>query len=105
MGATLDLFAQAATRRDRGIDRAGRRDSAWTDWAAEIIRQHARNHETFLIEDVHEYAIQCGLPAPVDGRAWGAATRLAAKRGYIVKAGYAPAKSSNLSPKVLWRRA
>lgn len=98
-------FARA--RRDDGIQRSG--DHAGTAW-----KRHATGYlkeflvlkgkgNTFLAEDVREFA--AALEDPPDGRAWGSVFQDAARKGLIVKAGYAPAKSSNLSPKVLWRVA
>ena len=68
----------------------------------EFLARHIRG-DCFLAEEVRNFAT--GLDLPPDGRAWGVVFRSAAREGLIVKAGYAPAKSSNLSPKVLWRVA
>jgi hypothetical protein len=99
----------AEIKRDIGIERAGdhadREHEAWRDSAARLINAYACTHGDFLVEDAAEYAYARSLPLPPDGRAWGAAVRLAKSRGYIVACGYRAAKSSNLSPKVLWRRA
>lgn len=92
-------------RRDDGIQRA-------SDHAGEAWKKRAHGYlleflttlhieEEFLAERVREFA--AGLDVPPDGRAWGWVMRDASRRGFIVKVGYAPAKSSNLSPKVLWR--
>lgn len=101
---TID-FARA--RRDDGITRAiDHAEAARQGWKK---RAHGylleflttrRLGDTFLAEDVRQFA--AGLDAPPDGRAWGWVFQDASRRGFIVKAGYAPAKSSNLSPKVLW---
>ena len=110
-----DLFgpvdhATAALRRDDGIERAGdhadREHEEWRVTAAKLLETYAEfqvRGKPFLIEDATTFAYGSGLPQPPDGRAWGAAARLAKSKGYIVACGYAPAKSSNLSPKVLWR--
>lgn len=100
-------FARA--RRDHGIQQAG--DHAGARW-----RSQARGYlleflsliatpEGFLAENVRDYAERHGIDAPPDGRAWGVVFQNAARDRLIVKMGYAPAKSSNLSPKVLWRAA
>jgi hypothetical protein len=57
----------------------------------------------FLSETFVLHAEAHGLAPPKDARAYGAIIRRAARRGQIVKVGYAPAASSNLSPKCLWR--
>lgn len=111
----IDLFARkpaAATvkrqrakdARDTGIERSGERadrdEANWTERAALAIGSYARSvGGPFLIEDARESA---GISAPPDGRAWGKATTRAARDGLIRKVGYAPSRSSNLSPKVQW---
>jgi hypothetical protein len=107
-----DLFAPqtardiAAARRDTGIarasDHARRVDPAWLEKALGYVRLHAMVATAFLTEDVRAMAEADGLPDPPDGRAWGAVMRTAKHRGIVRAAGYAPAKSSNLSPKVWW---
>ena len=109
-----DLFApqpnpareKAELRRDLGIARAdaraSRTDPAWRLAALEALRLHASSHDHFLVEDV---AAAAGTPVGVDGRAWGAIAQAARRRGWIQADGYAPANSSNRSPKVLWRSA
>lgn len=109
-----DLFAvtheHAALRRDDGIERAGdhadREHLEWRERAATLLEAYADKQvrgKPFLIEDATQFAYDAGLPVPPDGRAWGAAVRLAKSKGFIVACGYRAAKSSNLSPKVLWR--
>lgn len=96
-----------AARRDAGIQRAAdhaeREAPGWGEGAVAFVQWYARHNREFLAEDVIESYIRVGLPEPPDGRAWGAVIRRAAKLGAIQKAGYRPARSSNLSPKVLWR--
>lgn len=99
---------RAEHQRDSGIKRAGDHadqvEPAWKDRAAEMIREYALINDRFLIEDVLHYARQRWLTEPPDARAWGAATKRAKALGYIEACGYAPANTSNRSPKVLWRR-
>ena len=96
----------AIFNRDLGIQRSGdhaEMDSPeWIQRAAMMIRIYSASHAKFLIEDVVGFASEQGLPSPPDGRAWGAAARRAKSKGYIRSCGYRAAKSSNLSPKVLW---
>lgn len=96
----------AMARRDSGIDRvAASANSAidgWTDIALEKVVSYAQGHESFLMEDVRA-ALTEDFPGPPDARAWGSVTRRAIKEGLIIKDGYAPARSSNLSPKPVWK--
>ena len=107
MSKQLDIdFAAAAARRDLGIERAARgAGDPWTEHAASLIDAYAQQHLPFLIEDVAAWAYENHYASPpADGRAWGAAARLAVRRGHIRQCGYRKAKTSNLSPKVLWER-
>ena len=105
-----NLFDVAEARRDLGIERVGNRadrvEPAWRERAAGLIRQFSNERacgQPFLIEDVVPFARSAGLPDPPDGRAWGSAVQSAKRRGYIVSCGFRRARTSNLSPKVLWR--
>ena len=94
----------AQQRRDRGIRRsADHATREWLDKAVGYVRLHAVVTPSFLTEDVRAMAEADGLPAPPDKRAWGAVMRKAAHAELIKADGYAPSKSSNLSPKVRWR--
>ncbi|TAM22380.1 MAG: hypothetical protein EPN60_16945 [Nevskiaceae bacterium] len=100
-------FATARRRRDSGIARAADHADAetpgWTDIAFEFLEACAKVRAApFLAEDVIEMAKAAHLPEPPDGRAWGGVFQRAARRGVISKIGFAPAKTSNCSPKVQW---
>lgn len=106
----LFTFAEATKRRDDGMRRAVEHaddvTAEWSKRAIGLLIEYARWDDAgFLAEQVRLFAHDQGLPSPPDGRAWGAVFQRAAKAGHIVRLGYAPAKSSNLSPKVLWGRA
>lgn len=95
----------------RAAERAERTEPGWVDRAAEAVRDYALNslagiNGEFTIDEARPWiAANTRLADPPDGRAWGAATRRALKLGYIVATdGYAPAASSNGSPKRLYRR-
>jgi hypothetical protein len=100
----VDLFA-ARQRSETGSRRAGERadraSDGWTEKAAMYLAIYAGWAKPFLIEE----AAAKYPHTPPDGRAWGAATRLASRRGWIRRVGYAPAASSNGSPKCLWAAA
>lgn len=91
-------------RRDTGIDRAGEHaGDAWKRRARGYLLEYLAVHSgAFLAEDMRGFAERHGFEAPPDGRAWGAVFRSAARAKLIRKVGYAPAQSSNLSPKCQW---
>lgn len=100
---------QAISRRDSGIslslEKADRDVSGWSDSAFYgLLRYIAEHPEPFLTEQARQWCEDEGyISPPENGRAWGAVVRRAAKSGAIEKVGYELAKSSNLSPKVLWQ--
>lgn len=104
MQLTID---DAIARRDEGIQRAA--DHAGKRWqriARGYVLEYLVGRSTpFLAEDVRQFAESRGLELAPDSRAWGAVIQSVARERLIVKEGYAAAKSSNLSPKVLWRPA
>ena len=96
------------TRADLGVERsanrAERKEPGWIDRAAEAVRDFAKGSGpfTFTIEEA-----RAGFTAPegTDLRAWDAVTRRAVALGYIEPTdAYAPAASSNGSPKRLYRK-
>jgi hypothetical protein len=95
----------ALSRRDEGIQRAAEHAGIrWQRLARGFLLEFlSRPIGTFLAEDVRCFAEIRGLESPPDGRAWGAVLQSAAREKLIEKAGYGAARSSNLSPKVLWR--
>jgi len=105
---TRSALDTSRVRGDAGADRAAskaeRTQPGWIDRAAEAVRGFASEQGplSFTIEEARE-----GFQAPegVDLRAWGNVTRRAIRLGYIEPTGdYAPAASSNNSPKRLYRR-
>lgn len=101
---SIDL---ARARRDDGIGRsADHAGDRWKRLAHGFVLEYLVSHRgPFLTENLREFAEIRGLEPPPDKRAWGSVMRFAASEGLIVKVGYAPACSSNLSPKVQWRTA
>lgn len=95
-----DLFAQQV---DETIERVGENaGEAWGEEALACVLDYSQSVEqAFLTEDVRE-AFADRISEPHDGRAWGHVMRRAARLGAIRKAGYASARSSNGTPKVLW---
>lgn len=78
---------------------------AWSQRAEALLVEFAGGVETFLAEDARAFAAERGLPSPPDGRAWGAVLQRARRANLIQKVGFAPARSSNNSPKVEWAKA
>jgi hypothetical protein len=107
-------FTAAALRADLGVERAARaaerRVTEWVSKAAQALKTgaailHLKGTEEFTIERLRDL-VQGSVPKPPDGRAWGSATRYAATCGYIerIPGHFAPAASSNGSPKPLYRK-
>lgn len=98
-------------RRERGIKQSVEHADAVTPkWSvqAEVYAEmmiEQRGFKPFLFEEIVEAAGRDGISKPPDARAWGAIIRRLAKRGIVRNMGYAKAKTSNLSPKVLWCKA
>lgn len=99
------MTKQSRKKVDEKIEQVGENaGSAWVEAALDKVREFAEqaNEQPFVIEAVREFAADT-LPEPHDGRAWGTVTRRAAKEGIIERIGYVPTRSSNYSPKCLWR--
>ena len=104
----FDLI-DAASRRDTGIRHASEHaeqcSTGWNERALYLLKSFAsRQTEPFLAE---AFVAHCEglIEPPPDGRAWGSVFRSAAQKGVIVRAGFAPAATSNCSIKPTWRRA
>lgn len=97
----------AIARRDDGISRAAEHaGDRWQKLARGYLMEFLAFHRgPFVAEVAREFAEALGFDHPPDGRAWGAVFQRAAREGLIRKVGYAPARSSNLSPKVQWEAA
>jgi hypothetical protein len=101
-------FKAARERRDTGMqraaDHANRVEPEWSDKAYRLaVKMFEIRDASFLAEDVVR-SLAGVIPDPPDKRAWGHIFQRAARNGVIEKIGYAPAATSNCSPKVLWRR-
>lgn len=98
--ARREAWDRAELGMARSASRAERVRPGWHDEALEAVRVFATDHRTFLAEQVRKV---CPIPSGADGRAFGAVIQEAKRKGWIAKEGAAPATSSNLSLKVLWR--
>lgn len=109
MNEQMSIFDAIRDRRDLGIARAQQKAERecgddWTRKTAEYLRDYARrtSGQPFMLEDARKASIG-HVPVPTNAKAWGPAAQRAAREKWIRKVGYASARSSNLSPKVLWR--
>ncbi|OQC36088.1 MAG: hypothetical protein BWX64_02210 [Acidobacteria bacterium ADurb.Bin051] len=80
-------------------DRARLSDPGWPERALAAMLEAGRRLGRFTVEDARQLA---GVEAPTDQRAWGAVVNRASRRGLIRRVGFAPARSSNGSPKPVW---
>jgi hypothetical protein len=86
-------------------DRADREIDEWTNKAVALFATFAKiTPSPFLTEDARQFAESRGLTSPPDGRAWGHIAKRCQRAGVITSAGFGAAKSSNGSPKVLWKK-
>lgn len=105
-------YSEAVARRDRGMslaaDKANRDSAGWTEAAMRGLEKYISAHDGdfFLTEQVRAWCEELELvDEPANSKAWGSVMQKAARDGMIKRYGYAPAKSSNLSPKCLWGTA
>jgi hypothetical protein len=78
----------------------------WINQASNFFANYAYHKAqgyTFLAEDVKAFAQETGFPEPNDPRNWGVAARKARSDGRVHVVGFAAARTSNGSPKCLWR--
>jgi len=100
------LFADPVkSARDRGhrgarqaASRASKIDAGWRSEALAAVREHARRYPSFLSEHVRVH-----IPDGADRRALGHIVKEAERLGWIKADGFAPAASSNGSPKTAWK--
>jgi hypothetical protein len=101
-------FTAARTRGDLGTERAAARaertEPGWVDRAVEAVRDFAKGPGPFAFT-IEEARARFKAPEGTDLRAWGQVTRRAVALGIIEWSGdFAPAVSSNGSPKRLYRK-
>ena len=106
----MNTHQQAAASRDTGMAlseaNANRAKIRWSEDAEMTVILYCNTHkgQDFLTEQIREWGEDMGfVDAPPNAKAWGGVMRRSAANGVIRKVGYGAAKSSNLSPKVLWR--
>lgn len=99
-------LATAEALRDIGmresLAHAERADPDWQSVAIGYIVSYARDHMTFIAEQVREHAAEHGFTT-VQPKAWGSAFSVAADRGIIKCVGFGVSKSRHCSPTRLWQ--
>ena len=109
MQGILD-FEGAVKRAEAGVkrsaSRAARLEPGWIEKTIEEVRAIVDACDESARFTIEEVRAQCTpMPAGSDARGWGQVTRRAAALGIIVRTGlYAPAASSNGSPKPIYRK-
>ena len=100
-----EVSVKAEAGIQRAADRAERLDEGWICAAAEDLRRFfaGRHGARATIDQARRHCRP--VPDGADGRAWGCVTRRAQRLGYIerVPGVYAPADSSNGSPKPVYQ--
>lgn len=110
MSMQMSLIASARQRGHElaglAAERAEREHEGWVEVAVERLRQWVvKQRAPFTIEHARA-AVSADLPNPPDLRSWGAVTREAKRRLYIVQVPrlFMPAVSSHGSPKAAYAR-
>lgn len=80
-------------------ENANRASCGWSEIALSELLRCGKKLGSFTIEQVREIAV---IDSPPDGRAWGGVVMRASRQNLIARVGFAPAKSSNNSPKPVW---
>lgn len=111
MSEQFDMFDKRPTGRklaedgaQRAADHADRVIASWSERAGDALTAFVKSGAEFTSEDVREYAEQAGLPAPPDGRAWGAVILRARKAGLIRLVRYSPGRNPvcHSRPMAVW---
>lgn len=88
----------------RAREHAERESAGWTERSAEALRWFALKVPDFTIDEARPF-MAIHVDEPPDARAWGAATQMAVRRGWICRTGaYRRSESSNGSPKPVYQR-
>lgn len=101
MGARDAAIAVAA-------DHAEGVQPGWNGQAYILLATFARSaNRPFMAEEVRRYALECGLGAPPDPRAWGGVFQKASRAGLIVQAGFTTSRNrqAHMRPTAQWERA
>jgi len=102
-------FKAAAARRDRGMEsslqHANEELPGWSESAFHLLTQYAAQESmAWTAEQFRAWSHAQGLPPPPEARAFGPIVQRGLRAGLFVRVGYAPAASSNGSPKPTYAR-
>lgn len=106
----LPTHTRVEQRRDASIEQgmttAQKEMANWRRLAMTALRDFLaqRGEHPFLTEAFRMFARGHGVPDPPDARTWGGVMTAAKKEKLIESVGFDRALTSNLSPKVLWKR-
>jgi hypothetical protein len=97
---------RAVAGMDRVRDAVESESPGWSEKALDAVRRFAAQQAGMFTTEGMRSVIQKELPATTRLRVWGPVTKAAVAKGYIepVKGAFAPAASSNGSPKRMYRR-
>jgi hypothetical protein len=103
----MNARLEAELERDLGMARSLSHQSQvvpeWGELAYAFLVNYAREHASFISEDVATEYARTTLPQVISPRAWGPVYQRAARAGIIAKDGYGTATSRHLSPCPRWR--
>jgi hypothetical protein len=103
----FDFIEHDLAQRDAGMNsvatHADENCPRWTDMAFDWICKYAAEHSTFISEECTAAAMDAGLPAPTDDRAWGRPFRKASHELVIKKIGYGTSNRRHQSPTPKWQ--
>jgi hypothetical protein len=83
---------------------AERIEPSWSKRALSFIMEYSE--QTFMVEEVREWAYRCGLPRPPNERAWGGVVSKARKEGLIRHVGFRSVTNpkAHRTPASVWRK-
>lgn len=103
----FELVEKDKSARNAGITRVAEHadeiEPRWTDRAYDWICRYAAEHSTFISEECTAAAIEAGIPAPHDDRAWGHPFRRASYDLIIKRIGYGISNRRHQSPTPRWQ--
>lgn len=88
---------------DRALANAEARHRDWSDIAYDFLVQYAREHESFISEDVSDQSREVGFPQPPTDRAWGSIYRRAQRANIIYQSGTGRSRRRHNSLCPMWR--